>query len=49
MCKRIFFLWLSNIHDLTHSPLFVFNGFCITRWEGSPVPALITPTLRRGG
>jgi len=34
MCKRIFFLWLSNIHDLTHThtPLFFFvNGFCIMR------------------
>ena len=43
MFKRIFFLWLFNIHDLTHTPLFLFvNGFCIT--VGSPVPALITPS-----
>lgn len=43
MCKRIFFLWLSNIHDLTHTPLFFFL-LTVFVLRGGKSRALITPT-----
>lgn len=45
MCKRIFFLWLSNIHDLTHTPLFFLLTVFVLRGEKEVQSrALITPT-----